>query len=254
MHPLSFIEVSKSFDGVRALSAVTTSLAAGRIVGLIGDNGAGKTTFIRLATGMLRPSGGEVRLLGRLADRGDAELMTRVGALIEAPGHYEELTAAENLQFGFAFYNQRSPRGTLQDVVRSQLRSFGLDTVADTPVGRLSSGFRQRLAVARAAHPWAEVVLLDEPFVNLDPVVKIAIKQHIRELKAAGKLVVFSSHTLSDVEQLTDEILLLVAGRLHLFDDFAAIRRLVGKAAEDDPDAVYAALHQALSAREDTVA
>ncbi|HXM37435.1 MAG TPA: ABC transporter ATP-binding protein [Gemmatimonadales bacterium] len=252
MNPLSFIEVSKSFDGVHALSAVTASLTAGRIVGLIGDNGAGKTTFIRLATGILRPSNGEVRLLGRVADRNEPELMTRVGALIETPGHYEELTAAENLRFAFAFYHRRAPQGTVEGVVRSQLRSFGLEAVADTPVGRLSSGFRQRLAVARAAHPWADVVLLDEPFVNLDPVVRIGIKQQLRELKAAGKLVVFSSHTLSDVEQLTDEILLLVAGRLYRFEDFAAIRRLVGKAAEDDPDAVYAALHQAMSAREDT--
>jgi ABC-type uncharacterized transport system ATPase subunit len=80
--------------------------------------------------------------------------------------------------------------------------------------------------------------------VNLDPVVKIGIKQQLRDLKAAGKLVVFSSHTLSDVEQLTDEILLLVEGRLHRFEDFAAIRRLVGKAAEEDPDAVYAALRE----------
>lgn len=244
MTPLSFIAVDKSFDAVRALSAVTVSLTAGRIVGLIGDNGAGKTTFIRLATGILRPSSGEVRLLGRPADRNEPDLMTRVGALIEAPGHYEELTVAENLQFAFAFYHARSPRGTVAEVVRDQVRAFGLEAVADTRVGRLSSGFRQRLAVARAAHPWADVVVLDEPFVNLDPVVKIGIKQQLRDLKAAGKLVVFSSHTLSDVEQLTDEILLLVEGRLHRFEDFAAIRRLVGKAAEEDPDAVYAALRE----------
>lgn len=204
MDTLTFEGVSKSFGAMRALSSVTVSLPVSKIVGLIGDNGAGKTTFIRLAAGVLRPTEGEVRLLGKPADRNDRALMSHLGALIENPGHYEKLTVEENLRFAFGFYHQMCPRGTLDAVVREQLRKLGLDSIAATRVWRLSSGFRQRLAVARAVHPWVDVVLLDEPFLSLDPGIKSQIKTFLRDLKVAHKLVLFSSHTLADVEQLAD--------------------------------------------------
>ena len=251
MDLLRFADVSKSFGSIAAVARVSFAFGPGRIVGLIGDNGAGKTTTIRLAAGLLQPDSGAVALCGERADRESRSLMFRVGALIEGPGHYDELTVVENLRYFYAFYATRTAPGSLDRVVEDWLRRFGLEEVSDRAVSSVSSGYRQRLAVARALHPWVEVALLDEPFVNLDPRAKSQLKALLRDLKVGGKLVLFSSHTLTDVEQLADDILLLVRGRLHRFRDFGEIRRLVGESAAGDPDVVYDALHRVIVAREE---
>ncbi len=248
MDALRFVAVSRSFGAVTALRDAEFSLGEQRIVGLIGDNGAGKTTLIRLAAGILLPSSGQVFTLGRAATREDSWLMSRLGALIESPGHYEELSVEENLCFFYSFYHSESDkRGVVREIVRSAIGEFGLASVARTAVGTLSSGYRQRLAIARALHPWARVILLDEPFLSLDPDVRSEVKDLLRKRASAGSLVLFSSHTLADVERLADEVLLLVSGRMHRFESFAAIRGCVGASPAEDLDVVYSMLKKRLT-------
>jgi ABC-type multidrug transport system ATPase subunit len=249
MAVLVFDHVAKAFGANPVLRSVSLVLDAPRVVGLIGDNGAGKTTFIRLAVGLLTPSAGTIRLFDAPASHDSAALMQRVGALIESPGHYDELTVRENLQFALAFYNDRAPLGTLDAVTAGQLAAFGLTEVAERSAGQLSSGFRQRLALARAIHPWADAVFLDEPFVNLDPGLRVHLKGVLDQLRRGGKLVVLSSHTLTDIEQLCDEVILLANGMPYRFDDFATIRRLVGSEPPDDLDQVYERLQATLAPR-----
>ena len=122
---LRFVAVRKSFGTVMALRDVDFGLARGRIVGLIGDNGAGKTTLIRLATGILTPTAGHVFTLGRPATREDRWLMGRLGALIENPGQYDELTVEQNLQFVYSFYDGTEGSKPDGDAVRDALTEFG---------------------------------------------------------------------------------------------------------------------------------
>jgi len=244
---LTFVGVNKSFGAVTALRDVDFQLGAARIVGLIGDNGAGKTTLIRLAAGILSPSSGQVFTLGRPATRDDPWLMTRVGAVIKNPGHYEELTVEENLRFVYSFYDRTGGSAIANEIVCTALTKFGLANVARSPVGRLSSGYRQRLTIARALHPCAHVILLDEPFLSLDPDVRGEVKDLLRKRASDGDLVVFSSHTLVDVERLADEILLLMTGRLRRFQSFAEIRHQVGAGSDEDTDIVYTKLKTRLA-------
>ncbi len=242
-----FVGVNKWFGAVTALRDVDFHLGAAKIVGLIGDNGAGKTTLIRLAAGILTPSSGQVFTLGRRAMRADAWLMTRLGALIENPGHYEELSVEENLRFAYSFHCGAGSLGTVGEAVDTALTEFRLANVAGSVVGKLSSGYRQRLALARALHPWARVILLDEPFLSLDPDVRGEIKGMLRKRATTGLLVLFSSHTLVDIERLADEILFLIAGRLHRFASFCEIREHVGAGSDEDTDVVYAELKRRLT-------
>lgn len=246
LHEIRFMEVAKRFGPRTVFDEITFSLAGPGIVGLIGDNGAGKTTLLRLILGLYRPTSGDVFVFDRPANRDDSAVMRRIGALVEKPGHYDELSVWDNLDFFYSFYCSSS--SAAPGLVQETLRRFDLTEVAAEPAGRLSSGYRQRLALARAVHPWAEIVVLDEPFESLDPRSRSSVKTALRETRAAGKLVLFSSHGLADIQQLCDEILLLAGGRLFRFRDFEDVRAHVG--GEDgggDLDSLYARLAENLS-------
>lgn len=245
---VSFESVAKKFGTFEVFGDVSFSVDAPATIGLIGDNGSGKTTLLRLAAGILRPTVGAVRLLGALADRDHPGIMRRVGALIEKPGHYDELTVIQNLRYFFSFYAPREPRTSMDEVIRTQLDRFGLHGVLDQPVGQLSSGYRQRLALARAVHPWADVLLLDEPFESLDPRARSVVKQAIGVTGKVSRIVFLSSHALVDVDQICDEIFLIAAHRLHRFRSFDEIQQRLGGVRLDDLDAVYMRLTEQLMA------
>lgn len=241
-------DVERRFGTRVVLRGVSLDLESPGVIGLIGDNGAGKTTLLRLIAGILRPNSGTVRVFGRdvYADR--AAVLRRVGALIEAPGHYDELTVRDNLAYFFGFYAD-GDRGAVARAVESSIERFGLATVADARAGDLSSGFRQRLAIARALHPWAELTLLDEPFNTLDPRARNEIKSEVRRLRDPGRLILLSSHQLADIAQLCDAILVIAGERVHGFRSFEQIKELLGSEPGDDLDAVYALLADRLAAK-----
>jgi ABC-2 type transport system ATP-binding protein len=236
---LEFIDVSKRFGSITVLSHIDLSIDAGSIVGLIGDNGAGKTTLLRLAARILTANEGTVRVFGEtdpIASR------RQLGAFLERPGHYDELTVEDNLRFFYSFYGA-TPR-ELRAVVAHALEEFGLAQVRAAIPGRLSTGYRQRLAVARAAHPWARLVLLDEPLESLDPIARGQLKQQLLALKRDDRALVVSSHTLTDLAQICDRLLLVADGRVHAFDSFQAIQEAVGPGAPEDLDLLYTQLRR----------
>ena len=244
---LAFTDVTMGYGDLVVFGNVDLSFEEGRIIGLIGDNGAGKTTFLRLATGLLAPISGSVELLGRSADRNDLGLLTRVGAMIETPGLYEELTVLEHLRFCYGAYQARSPLPDYSQILEEQLGRFGLTSAANKVAGRLSTGFQQRVRLARALHPWAEIVFLDEPFSGLDPSLRAELKGHLGAMRDRGTSIVFSSHALADVEQLAEEIVLLVEGRFYRFQDTAALRTVAGLTGDEDLDEVYTTLQRRLT-------
>jgi len=235
MVTVEFEEVAKAFGGYPVLEEATFSVAAGTILGVIGDNGAGKTTLLRLTAGLLVPTSGTVRVLGN-ADL-DA-VRQRIGALIERPGHYNELTVAENLALFYEFYS--ASRDECASAVERALAAFTLTPVARERAGRLSTGYRQRLALARAIHPWARLLLLDEPFESLDPVARHQLRLTLQEARAAGLTALVSSHTLRDLEGLCDRFLLVADRRVVAFRAFSEMRAQLGLPDEADLDFVYA--------------
>ena len=240
MTALRFDDVSKSFDGRPVLDGLNVSIEAGQIVGLIGDNGAGKTTFLRLAARILTPTAGRVVVFGA---EDPLMIRRRLGASLERPGHYDELTVSENLRFFYSFY--ADAKAPVDDLVRASLEQFQLASVGDRAVGRLSTGNRQRLAIARALHPWADLVLLDEPLESLDPIARAQAKQHFLASKAEGRTLIISSHTLSDLAQICDRLILIADGHTREFPSFDAIRAMLGAdESAVDLDVLYARMRQ----------
>ncbi|MEP6619146.1 MAG: ABC transporter ATP-binding protein [bacterium] len=237
MTALIFTSVSKQFKARSILSSVSIQIAAGSVVGLIGDNGAGKTTLLRLAAGVMRPTTGTVRAFGQDPYRDRRKTGRRIGAILEKPGHYDECSVRRTLTFWYGFYGDD---GATSAAVDSALDLHGLRDVANEPVGQLSLGYRHRVALARAVHPAAELVLLDEPFDGLDPRARTDFKGVLRTNGASKRTVVFSSHNLGDVEELCDYVLLLQDGCVERLDNVNALRARATVDKHASLDEVYA--------------
>jgi ABC-2 type transport system ATP-binding protein len=193
-----------------ALQDLDLTLLRGEILGYIGPNGSGKTTTLKLITGLLRPDRGEVRVLGEpLASRA---WRMRAGYLPENPYLYDYLTAAEYLDYvGRLFGFGRERR---RERSRELLALVGLERSADLPMRRFSKGMLQRIGLAQALVNDPELLFLDEPMSGLDPIGRRLVRNLILDLRKAGKTVLFSTHILSDAETLCDRVAVLRAGRL----------------------------------------
>jgi ABC-2 type transport system ATP-binding protein len=194
----------------RALHRLDLDVEEGETFGLIGPNGAGKTTTLKLLMGLVFPSQGEARILGRPLD--DPEVKQQVGYLPEQPYFYDYLTGRELLNyFGQLFGLSRQERDARS---RKLLEKVGMSEAADVPLRKYSKGMTQRLGIAQALVNRPRLVFLDEPMSGLDPLGRREMSLLIRELRDAGVTVFFCSHILSDVEQLCDRVAILNRGKL----------------------------------------
>lgn len=205
---LAFENVTRSFRGGTGVSDLTFQVESGEIVALIGLNGAGKTTLMRLALGMLRPQTGTVRLLGHTLDRLPAVAWAQVGALIEVPPAYPELTVRQNLRIACLLH-----KGDLRRVEDS-VAAWLLHSVADRRFRRLSLGNRQRVGLAAALQHDPRLIVLDEPSNALDPASVILLREQLAHRARAGAAILVSSHHLDEVARIADRVLLMNAGRL----------------------------------------
>ncbi len=210
--------VSKWYGNVVAVNDVSLQVGPG-ITGLLGPNGAGKTTLLNLITGLASPSEGEVSVLGEPV-RENPPLYRRIGFM---PGHeslYEVLTARQFVELAAELHGL-DPVGPPVD------RAFeyvALSDVQHRSMATFSRGMRQRTRLAASLVHDPEVLLLDEPLNGTDPQQRIATQELMRRLASEGRTVLVSSHILEEIETLTDNILLLVAGKLAAAGDFMAIR------------------------------
>jgi ABC-2 type transport system ATP-binding protein len=194
----------------RALDALDLVVDEGEIFGLIGPNGAGKTTALKLLMGLVFPTGGEARILGRGLD--DPAMKQQVGYLPEHPYFYDYLTGRELLDyFGQLFGLPREERRRRSAEL---LEKVGMTEAADVPLRKYSKGMTQRLGIAQALVNRPRLVFLDEPMSGLDPIGRREMSLLIRELRESGATVFFCSHILSDVEQLCDRVAILNRGKL----------------------------------------
>jgi ABC-2 type transport system ATP-binding protein len=205
--------LTREFGAVRALDSLTLEVPKGIVFGFLGPNGAGKTTAIRVFLGLLDPTAGRAEVLGFDTRRDGTAIRTRCGALLEHPGLYERLSAADNLEFyGRAW---QTPRRDRRERIRELLTRFGLWDRRDDPVGTWSRGMKQKLAVARAVLHRPDLVFLDEPTSGLDPVSTVGLREDLSALAAQEGVTVFlTTHNLNEAERLCSQVGVIRGGRL----------------------------------------
>ena len=223
-----FDGVSKWYRDRVAVADLAFSLEPG-VTGLLGHNGAGKTTALKLCAGFARPSRGTVRILGRDARR-DPEVYRSVGIVPDGDGLWPFLTARATVEALARLRDVPDPVGATQRV----LGVVGIVDAADRAVGGFSKGMRQAVKLAQALVHDPPVLLLDEPLNGLDPARRRDVVELVQQMGAAGKTVVVSSHVLHEVERMAPRVVVLVNGRLVAEGETAAIRALIA----DRPRAV----------------
>jgi len=195
---------------VRVLSDLSFTVGENEIVGFLGPNGAGKTTTIKVLNRLSFPDEGEVIVFGEKIGR-RPEFHRRIGFMPEQPYFYEYLTGEEFL--GLCGSLSGLGRPEIAERSRAMLARIGLEGAGKTAIRKYSKGMMQRLGLAQALLHDPELVVLDEPMSGLDPMGRMEVRNLIRELKAAGKTVFFSSHIISDVEALCDRVIMIHRGR-----------------------------------------
>ena len=219
-------------DGLRVvrggrvvLPELSCTVAAGSVTGLLGPSGSGKSTLIRSVVGVQQVAGGRVDVLGGPA--GSRQLRARVGYMTQAPSVYDDLTVRENLRF-FARVLDARP-----DTVQRALDRVSLGEFADRVVSRLSGGQRARVSLATALLGEPELLVLDEPTVGLDPVLRADLWELFHALADAGATLLVSSHVMDEADRC-DSLLLLREGRLLAAATPAALRERTGAAQLDE--------------------
>jgi ABC-2 type transport system ATP-binding protein len=213
--------VSKWFGDKVAVSDLTFSIGPG-VTALLGANGAGKSTTLKMLTGQLRPSQGQLRVLGQpVVD--NPPLYRRIGLVPEQEGLYPFLSAREFVELAARLHRLPRPR----EAAREALRAVDLLDAERRSLGGFSKGMRQRVKIAQALVHDPEVLFLDEPLTGADPRQRLALMEVFTALGAAGKTVLISSHILNEVERMGSNVLVIVNGKLAAEGDFHAIRALM---------------------------
>ena len=209
----SMIEVrglTKVFNEITAVDNLTFTVKEKEVYGFLGQNGAGKSTTIRMLLSLIRPSVGEIRIFGYDLFSHRKEILSRVGAIIEKPDLYKYLSAYENLEFFAALSGLKPSRKQLME----KLDKVGLSARADSKIKTFSQGMKQRLGIAVSLINDPDLIILDEPMNGLDPQGIADIRNLINHLsKDLGKSVFISSHLLSEMELVADSLLIIHKGK-----------------------------------------
>ena len=203
-------ELSKRFGDFAAVAGVSFSIARGEIFGFIGSNGCGKTTTMKMLTGLIEPSAGEARIFGQRARRHDAATRRRVGYMSQGFSLYQELSVRQNLLLHARLFDLPEDRARQRCALMAQ--RFGLEPVLDALPGRLPLGVRQRLALAVAMVHEPELLILDEPTSGVDPIARDQFWDQMLALSRRDKVTIFiSTHFMNEAERC-DRVALMHAG------------------------------------------
>jgi ABC-2 type transport system ATP-binding protein len=197
----------KTFGGQEVIKNCDLSVRQGEIYGFLGANGAGKTTVLKLIAGLLRPTAGEVTVMGMKYRESREEILRNVGSLIEVPAFYDHLSARENLEIHLAYMG-------IQDAdIESALTRVGLPGTTNQPVAQFSLGMRQRLGIARAIIHKPKLLLLDEPINGLDPMGIRDMRHLFLSLaREDGMTLMVSSHILGEIKHIADRVGVIAGG------------------------------------------
>jgi ABC-type multidrug transport system ATPase subunit len=205
--------LTRSFGKETAVDSVDLAVPYGAIYGFLGPNGSGKTTTIRMLLGLLSADAGEIEVLGRAMPRSTAQVLPRVGALIEGPAFHPYITGKQNLR-RLDVSDATADPGTSRERIGAALSRVGLTAAAGKKYRNYSLGMKQRLGLAAALLQPRDLLILDEPTNGLDPQGTREVRKLVRELATDGTTVLVSSHLLSEIEQVATHVGMMSAGRL----------------------------------------
>lgn len=210
--------LTKSFGRTHALNDVSLDIPAGSVCALLGANGAGKTTAIRILLGLERPDGGQSEILGMDSQKYSLEIRRRVGYVSDKPSLYDWMTVEEIGWFAAGFY----PPG-YQETYSQMTRRFGLEP--QQKISTLSKGTRAKVALSLAQAHSPEVLILDEPTSGLDPLVRREFLESMVDTAAAGRTVLLSSHQVNEVERVADYVAILLQGKIVCYERLEDLKR-----------------------------
>lgn len=210
-------DLCKKFKDQMANDHISISVEEGTIYGLLGPNGAGKSTLLKMLTGMQTPDVGEILFRGNQFKRKD---LNQIGSLIEGAPIYENLTARENLKVRTLMYGLSDSR------IEEVLELVDLVDTGKKKAGKFSMGMKQRLGIAMALLNQPKLLILDEPTNGLDPIGISDLRELIRSFTKSGMTIIISSHILSEIEQIADDIGIMVKGKLWYQEKIEASNQL----------------------------
>jgi Cu-processing system ATP-binding protein len=220
---LEVAHLSKTFGRLRALDDVSAMLRAGQSVSLIGPNGSGKTTFIKSILGLVVPDTGAIALDG-VSLLTNPAIRQRIGYMPQI-GRYPD-----NIRVGQLFDMLiELRRGTYQRLDRDLIEAFGLEAIGRKTMRTLSGGTRQKVSAALAFLFDPDVLILDEPTAGLDPLAAEILKDKVLQEKAKGKLILITSHILSDLDELTTDVLYIIEGKLQFYKPIEQLKSETGE-------------------------
>lgn len=210
-------QLTKDYGRFRALDRLDLTIPEGEIFGLLGPNGSGKTTAIRLMMGFLRPTSGRALIDGHDCWHGSVAVRQHVSYLPGELRLYENMTGRQLIGF-LSRLRSQPPNAELEDLARL------LDIDIDRPMSQMSSGMKRKVALMQVLVPHARLLILDEPTNTLDPTMRDQLLAQLRRARQRGQTVLFSSHVLNEVEQVCDRVGILQKGRLVHLQEMAELR------------------------------
>ena len=223
---IQLMDVTKRYNDTTAVENLNIHIEAGEIVGIIGHNGAGKSTTLKMIAGLVEPTSGGVRVMGRDIQKESVKVKQHIGFLPEESPLYEAMTAQQYLLFFSELY--RMPRQNALMRIDQLLHSLGL-AEKNKLTGEFSKGMKRKTAIARALLHDPDLLILDEPNSGLDPLTSFFILNYLKTLRSEGKTIILSAHNLFHVESICDRVGIIKNGRLLVFDTMDAIRARLGK-------------------------
>lgn len=215
-HSIEAVKLSKQFGSFTAVSELNFKIEGAKCVGFLGPNGAGKTTTLKMFTDLIRPSAGEALINGVNAHTNKKKALESVGTLIEMPEIYPSLTPREALMMIAEI--RGVPVGERKKRIEDVVSEVRMEEWLDKRVGKFSKGMKQRICIASALLSDPRVLLLDEPTTGLDPRGMSEVREIIKSLKNKKRLIFMSSHLLSEVSDVCDEVAMIDHGKLIVYD------------------------------------
>ncbi len=205
-------DLTKQFPKVLAVDHISFEAKNGEVFGLLGPNGAGKTTTIRLILSIIKPTYGSIEIDGVDASKNSEAARAKIGAVLEDNGVYDRLSAWENVAL-FGELNGMTP-DRLKPRIEELFKLLEMGEFAHRRAGNFSKGMKQKVAVARALVADPPILLLDEPTAGLDVITKRSILDFVKQEKARGKCILYSTHIMSEAEEICDRVAIIHHGQL----------------------------------------
>ena len=218
---------------IEAVSKVSFICRPGRIFSLVGPNGAGKTTLLRMIATMLKPSSGTIEVAGFDTQKQPENVRKKIGFLTGSTQLYARLTPNEIIKYYADLHGM--DQSSFQQRKNELFTLLGIDEFSNRRIGKLSSGMKQKVSIARTMIHDPDVVVFDEPTVGLDVITARSIIQLVRQCKEDGKTVIFSTHIMGEVSLLSDDLAVIHKGRLLFNDTYQAfLQSMKSKSIEDE--------------------